>query len=281
MWSDDIKRTTVFRHGAYVCFSIPAGHRRATARLPVSAIAKRLALDNEFEPPAGHPRRTVGFLRAVDATPGEIGDDDVMRADAIVHIAAETADVVEEFCIELVLLLGPSLTPRVLRGVMRPMTYTGTAMYNFAYAHQVLQQPAAAMANAFLIPMSKISEWWEKDWMERHTYFLPRYDDAGQRLADGHALAAAAGIPWIMRRFYKNAVEPAPIGEYDFLTYFECADASLPIFRQVCASLRDQANNPEWKYVREGPTWHGRRVETWGELFENRRRSAIPQRQPS
>jgi len=25
--------------------------------------------------------------------------------------------------------------------------------------------------------------------------------------------------------------------------------------------------NPEWEFVREGPTWHGRRVATWPELF--------------
>jgi len=25
--------------------------------------------------------------------------------------------------------------------------------------------------------------------------------------------------------------------------------------------------NPEWSFVREGPTWHGRRVATWPELL--------------
>ena len=51
------------------------------------------------------------------------------------------------------------------------------------------------MPNAFLVPMSKTAEWWAKDWMERHTYFLPRYDDAGRMMSEGHALAAAAGVP--------------------------------------------------------------------------------------
>ncbi len=34
------------------------------------------------------------------------------------------------------------------------------------------------------------------------------------------------------------------------------------------AALRDVANNPVWAFVREGPTWHGRRVAGWDELFE-------------
>ena len=42
--------------------------------------------------------------------------------------------------------------------------------------------------------MSKTAAWWAKDWMERHTYFLPRYDDAGRMVNEGHALASAAGI---------------------------------------------------------------------------------------
>jgi hypothetical protein len=51
------------------------------------------------------------------------------------------------------------------------------------------------------------------------------------------------------------------------VTYFECADADVPTFHEVCAALRDVKKNPEWAFVREGPTWHGRRVATWPELF--------------
>jgi hypothetical protein len=115
--------------------------------------------------------------------------------------------------------------------------------------------------------MSKTAAWWAKDWMERHTYFLPRYHDDGRMTAEGHALAAAAGIPCLLRRTYKAESEPAPAGSYDFLTYFECGDADVPTFHRVCASLRDAARNPEWRFVREGPTWHGRRVAAWEDLF--------------
>jgi hypothetical protein len=150
---------------------------------------------------------------------------------------------------------------------LRPGGYTGQAMFNFAYGERVLQQPAAAMPNAFLIPMSKTAQWWKKDWMERHTYFLPRYDDAGVLRSQGHALAAADGIPCLLRRTYKAPAEPAADGDYDFVTYFECADADVPVFRDVCDALRDVTRNPEWAFVREGPAWHGRRTATWAELF--------------
>jgi hypothetical protein len=86
-------------------------------------------------------------------------------------------------------------------------------------------------------------------------------------VSEGHALAAQAGIACLMRRTYRHETHPAPPGAYDFLTYFECADADVPTFHEVCAALRDVKRNPEWEFVREGPCWHGRRVATWAELF--------------
>ena len=121
------------------------------------------------------------------------------------------------------------------------------------------------MPNAFLLPLRKLPEWWAKDWMERHTYFLPRYA-SGRMTHEGHALAAAAGVESLVRRTYTS--EPsADGGGYDFLTYFECTDGEVLTFHAVCAGLRDQARNPEWQFVREGPTWHGRRVTDYPSLF--------------
>jgi hypothetical protein len=117
--------------------------------------------------------------------------------------------------------------------------------------------------------MSKTAGWWAKGWMERHTYFLPRYDDEGRMASQGHALAAEAGIACLLRRTYRAATEPAPGGVYDFVNYFECADADVPTFHAVCAALRDPARNPEWRFVREGPTWHGRRVPSWPDLVSH------------
>jgi hypothetical protein len=268
MLDNSVLPREILRHGAYVCLRLADGaDRRAVVAAAIPALAEKLGLVNEFDPPSGPPAQSIAFLRRQDATGGAITDDGVALADAVVHVAAPTAQLVSDFCGEATRRLGSTTHVRVLGGVVRPRTYTGAAMNNFAYAHQVVQQPGRIMPNAYLLPMSKTAAWWSKDWMERHTYFLPRYDDEGRMKAEGHALASAAGISCLLRRTYKATTEPAPEGAYDFVTYFECADADAPTFHQVCAALRDVARNPEWKFVREGPTWHGRRVAAWADLF--------------
>ncbi len=267
MRANDVRSTDAVRHGAYVALRLRPGDAATRAGAGVAALAARLGLVNEFDARDGDPPSAVAFLRRVGAAPGARDDGGLLQADAVVHVAAATAAPVDEFCAELRRLVGPAAEPRVLGGVVRPMTYTGNAMHNFAYAHRVLQQPGPVMPNAFLIPMSKTPEWWAKDWMERHTYFLPRYDDAGRMVTEGHALAAAAGVPCLLRRTYKHPMEPAPQDAYDFVTYFECRDKDIPTFYAVCGALRDIRRNPEWALVREGPTWQGRRVATWGELL--------------
>jgi hypothetical protein len=289
--ANDLRSDEPIRHGAYVCFRAPRAARELGPA--VRALAERLGLRNEFEPGADHPRDAIAYLRrieersesrgrgpagfaggewarplGIEATPAAIADDELMHASAIVHVAAPTSGPVGELCTELGRLLGRDAAPRVLGGVVRPPSFTGAAMHNFAYGHRLVQQPGTTAPHAFLVPMSKTAAWWRKDWMERHTYFLPRYDDAGRMTHQGHALASAAGIAALMRRTYKHPAEPAPTGAYDFVTYFECADDAVPTFHEVCAALRDVARNPEWAFVREGPTWHGRRVAAWEELFD-------------
>jgi len=266
--ANDVRSNEATRHGAYLCMTVPSGARSALARLDVTALAQRLGLRNEFASDgAGDPPAAIAFLRRVSAAPGDVADAGLSNADAVVHVASGTAEPAAAFCAELTRLLAPAIRPAVLGGVVRPPRYTGDAMHDFAYAHRVLQQPGTVMPNAFLLPLSKTAAWWSKDWMERNTYFLPRHDDDGRRVNEGHALAAAAGIPCLLRRTYKSPTEPAPAGAYDFVNYFECADADVPTFHQVCSALRDVAKNPEWRFVREGPTWQGRRVATWAELF--------------
>jgi hypothetical protein len=105
------------------------------------------------------------------------------------------------------------------------------------------------------------------DWMHRESFFLPRYNSQERLVAKGHALAAAAGVPAIVRR---NVHAPGGYGQkgtYDFVPYFEFAEADAPIFRDVMAALRDVTQNPEWAYVREGPEWWGRRVACAADLW--------------
>lgn len=266
----------ILGHGAYMCLR-PASDAdvRPVAAAPIAALAKQLELGDEFSPAGPPPSEAIAFLRRWSATAGDIADDAVLEAEWVVHVASRSPAPVSTFCREAERLLKPYAVVRVLAGVIRPRSYSGGAMKDWAYARAVAQQPGAIMPNAFLIPMSKTAEWWRKDWMERHTYFLPRYDERGQMVAAGHALAAEAGIPCLLRRTYHALEVPAPPGAYDFITYFECADADVPVFEKVCANLRDVKQNPEWQFVREGPTWHGRRVPAWEALFSEARRGGL------
>jgi hypothetical protein len=236
-------------HATYLCLRRTPG----LTDLPVDALAERRGFRNQFD----HADGTIAFFSRREATRRELVDD-LEHADAVVHLTDTDPGRLQAFAADLRALLPPL---RQLDGVVGAKSYTGAAMHDFAYARQRARQPGPE--NVFLVPMSKTAEWQAKGWMERHTYFLPRYDEAGRMTAEGHALAASAGIPCLVRRTYRGLGE----GAYDFLNQFECADADVPTFHAVCARLRDPALNPEWRFVREGPTWQGRRVCSWARLW--------------
>jgi hypothetical protein len=269
MNTDDVLAGEIVSHGAYVCGRLESGaDARAVVSAAIPALVERLKLVNEFDgAPPPSAAGWIAFVRRRAVASGDIADDGIEQAAWLIHVGSKQADVVTEFLAQTEQLLAAVVRTRVLRGVVKPKTYTGAAMNRWAYERAVVQQPGAVMPIAFLIPLRKTAEWWKKDWMERHTYFLPRYDDGGRMTSQGHALTAEAGISCLLRRTYRAPEHPAPAGAYDFVTYFECADADMPVFDQVCANLRDVKKNPEWKFVGEGPTWQGRRVRQWPDLF--------------
>ena len=278
MRANDPALTAPSRHGAYVCIA----DIENLAGLAVDALTAHLGLVNEASGAAAPTERTSGaspldgapapnsvaFLRRIEARPGTVEDRELMAAQVIVHVSAVKPEAVAEMCRSLTKLVGHNQL-RIISGAVLPLNYTSNRMHDFAYAHRVLQRPAADAPNAFLVPLNKTAAWWQKSWLERHTYFLPRYDVEGRRVADGHALAAEQGIPHLLRRSYRQFEEPAPAGVYDFVNYFECTDDDIMHFEATCAALRDVVRNPEWRYVCEGPTWHGRRVARWADLFDS------------
>ena len=255
------------RHGTYLCISPLDGATAVLAEAPLPALAERLDLRNEFLARDGHPSNAIAFLARIESAPGDVADEGLSQASAVVHIASDDGGVVTTFAAEAERLLSGMARVRRLSGTVAPTRYTGGAMHEFAYAHQRVQECGDTMPNAVLLPLRKLPEWWAKDWMERHTYFLPRYGADGTVLSEGHPMVAAPGIPALMRRTYRCDDRPSPDEGYDFLTYFECADADVPTFHAVCAALRDVRRNPEWQFVREGPSWRGRRVQDWPALW--------------
>lgn len=150
-----------------------------------------------------------------------------------------------------------------LEGAVRVPQYTSAEMHAYAYRDAVVRASGRAQRNAIIIPVRKTQEWWEKTPLDRHLYFYPHTDGATGTLAKGHARAAEPGISTIFRRLYYNPDGHGRADEFDFIAYFECADEHLGTFDQVCRALRDERQNPEWRFVVEGPEWRGRRVLRW------------------
>ncbi|HEX6325263.1 MAG TPA: hypothetical protein VFZ72_01730 [Jiangellaceae bacterium] len=256
--ADDLIADDPYLTGAYLCLTISADRevRDAVASL-LAGLETDVGLGNEFT--GTDPMPAVAYLTRVRCDDGDMADDELASADVVVHVAAPDEDLVHRYERALRASLVDGVSMRALFGQWLPMEYTGRAMHNFSYAHRVLQQPGDVAPNCFLLPLSKTPEWWSKSWMERHTYLLPRYDERGQLVAEGHVLSAAAGIDHLLRRTYRQRSGAAELGQYDFLTYFECTDDGVSHLHATLDALRDTRRNPEWAFVREGPLWQGRR----------------------
>lgn len=206
------------------------------------------------------PHETVQFLIA----------DGILAADSGIAAARYAVQVsgkyrprltaVEE---ELRRRIGNSAEVVSIDGVQRPPRYTSAELYDFAYRRAAQRRPGRAARNAIVLPISKTADWWEKSPLERHAYFYPHIDAATGCPVHGHARSAQEGIPTLFRRLYHNPDGYSRSGEFDFITYFECDDEHVETFERVHQALRDTARNPEWRYVREGPLWRGRRVLKW------------------
>ena len=150
-----------------------------------------------------------------------------------------------------------------LEGALRTPRYSSPEMVQYSTRHAPLRRSGRISRNMILMPTRKTSEWWQKSPLERHAYFYPHVDRENISEAKGHAVAAEPGIRSLFRRVYHNPDGYERAGEFDFITYFECEDEKLPVFDQVLGALRDVEQNPEWRYVQEGPIWRGRRVLRW------------------
>ena len=215
-------------------------------------------------------RGRLQYLRAELSMIGErdIRDEDVSHATALIRLegrAFEPFVAYEKGLRSLIRRRGGEVHVRM--GVQKPRSYTSYAMTQFAYARALPPASGDKHELGVVTPQNKTRDWWEMDWMRRESFFLPRYDQAGNILAKGHALACAAGIPRINRRLFHHPQGYGLDAGYDFIGYFEFAGPDAQVFRAVMENLRDCTQNPEWNYVREGPEWWGRRVGRVEELW--------------
>lgn len=266
--------TQVLGHGRFLFVRLPRA--AADAQLATALDALGAGMENVHDID-GHPtaeamqRGRFQFLRAEPnlSAARDIPHPAILEATFLVRLEAATADPLlryEEALRQLLARRGGAV--ETLQGVQRPRSYTSHAMVQYAYANALPPKPGAQLPMGVVTPLNKAAAWWAMDWMRRESFFLPRYDEHGTIVAKGHALVADAGIACITRR---NIHHPAGYGHvdgYDFVSYFEFAEADVPTFRTVMAGLRDTVENPEWAYVQEGPEWWGRRVQHARALWE-------------
>jgi len=187
----------------------------------------------------------------------------INKARYLVQISSKYRPRLQEIEEELRRRIGDSADVIALDGASRTPRYSSPEMVHYSNKGAPPRRSGRASRNAIIIPMRKTPEWWQKSTLERHAYFYPHVDQARGHQVNGHAMAAARGIPSLFRRVYHNPDGYEREGEFDFVTYFECDDDGLPVFDGVLTALRDLEQNPEWKFVQEGPIWRGRRVLRW------------------
>lgn len=206
---------------------------------------------------------TIQFCVREGEAPADCTGPCIQRARHMVQVSSKYRPRLQEIDEELRRRIGDSAEVLSLEGAFRNPRYSSPEMVQYSNKGAPSRRSGRLSKNAILVPIRKTPEWWQKSTLERHSYFYPHVDHASATPVKGHALAAEKGIATLFRRVYHNPDGYERSGEFDFVSYFECDDESLPVFDQVLTSLRDFHQNPEWRYVEEGPIWRGRRVLRW------------------
>lgn len=181
----------------------------------------------------------------------------------LVQVSGKYRPRLQEVEVELRRRLGDAGEVVALDGAHRNPRYTSAELYEQAYRRAQARQSGRQTKNVFILPMNKNREWWQMSALDRHAYFYPHVDAKSGQPVHGHARTAEAGIQTLYRRLFHNPDGYERKGEFDFITYFECADEHVGTFDEVHQALRDTSKNPEWAFVEEGPLWRGTRLLRW------------------
>ncbi len=234
----------------------------ARTRLRSAAAVVARGFFNDFETEGGRdtaPQETIQFLLNDDGH----RQDGLAGARYALQVSSRYRPRLQETEVELRRRLAENAGIVSHDGALRVPQYTSAEMFAYAFRNAAQRASGRVHPNVIIIPLNKTSEWWEQSALDRHAYFYPHADPETGTRVKGHAVAAGAGISTIRRRVYYNPDGHGRANEYDFITYFECADEHLATFDQVTGALRDVRQNPEWRFVVEGPEWRGRRVLKW------------------
>lgn len=247
----------------FLFISVRRDDDTAHARVKAAGAILARSFFNDFDVEGAREPQPLETVQFLVADPTRQQADGLLSARYVAQLSTKYRPRLQELEEELKRRLGGLAEIRSLGGAVQVPRYTSAEMHAFAYKHAVSRTSGRLVRNAIVIPINKTEEWWALSGLERHTYFYPHADLATSAHVPGHAQAAEAGVPSIVRRLYHNPDGYQREGEFDFVTYFECTDEHLATFDNVCQALRDQQQNPEWRFVVEGPEWRGTRVLRW------------------
>ena len=267
--------TTVTGHQLFLFVTFGVGGVDRKLAETIDHLAQGLENMHEIDGPPSDEAFARGRFQLLKAESGltseqQVSHPEVYGSHGLIRLECAKLEPIKTYETGLrSLIVASGGSVETLAGVQRPRSYTSHAMVQFAYAHALPPGTGEKFPLAAVTPMNKTEAWWKMDFLHRESFFLPRYNENEEMVVKGHALASASGVPNINRRLV-HAPDGYGLEEsYDFVGYFEFAEADAPVFRQVMASLRDTQQNPEWKYVLEGPEWWGRRVSN-AEIFLSR-----------
>lgn len=197
------------------------------------------------------PHEMIQFLAINGVGSDASAHGDLPMATHVAQVTSKYRPSLDDAEKELRRRVGELAVITTCTGAVRVPQYTSVEMYVWAYAQARPRTSGRTLPNAIIIPTRKTAEWWTRPSPERH-HCMNRHAEAGR--------AAASRI---FRRLFYNPDGAGRDGEWDFISYFECADEDLPLFDETLAAMRDVERNPEWRYVEEGPIWRGRRQLRW------------------
>ena len=209
------------------------------------------------------PFETIQFFTREGDAPADAAASSIQHARHMAQVSSKYRPRLLELEDELRRRVGDTADILALDGATRNPRYSSAELAHYSTKGAPPRRSGRASRNVIVMPLRKTAEWWRKASLERHSYFYPHVDEAQGHSVKGHAVAAQKGIASLYRRLYHNPDGYERANEFDFITYFECDDEALRVFDEVLTSLRDVLQNPEWKFVQEGPVWRGKRVLRW------------------
>ena len=147
---------------------------RVKLRAAAGTVGRGFFNDFDAEGRDTPPHETIQFLiRAdIDGAPSP-------GAPYALQICSKYRPRLKETEIELQRRVGEFAEVTGLEGAVRVPQYTSAEMHAYAYKAALARGSGRVQKNVIVIPMSKSPEWWDKQALDRQTYFYPHADGAG------------------------------------------------------------------------------------------------------